>query len=712
MVRYVRSRKTSFPDELNPDKFSIQSNNNKDMNSKKCPTNVPIFQELESLFHIKKEKRDTISMNHLQQNIQFAKENNLLKIKINDLETRLNSLLKENLNLKRQNSINELQYKKCLNEQINVLEYSIFKKFDEIISMFDNIRKRENLSTDSNPLWNKYHPDNNNTSNTLLTPSKKRNRRKSMFIQNDDLPSINANSSKSSNPVLKHSNNLINENVSDTYNCKSIDMDEHVYDNIRSSSILEHSIPEEEDEEEEEEINKIKQNNKVAGEISKNDQDNKLRISKVNPTTTTITTTTTTTATATNNNNNILSKSNTKKTQRKRTQKLPPKTQKIKKKTILKDDIMPNTTPNIDTNIDLDKIKKSKEKSITEEPNNEGRSLRRSTRGKVVNYKLPSLRAKMRRPTEKLVDATIVHDIHDYEVNLNKNTTIKEEPRSPSLKQIDNKFIENSKDKDTKLSNHTDEPVVNKSFKNKQLALNSNDTNLRKKTEIYKDFPQDSISFSSENSAAQDSKSDKITPNQLSRKRGINNIFDDMGDKTYDDAKKGLKLNTGVCLKMKHTFDLKVNKKLSPLTSSSSFQPPSSSKLSSGNNNTNSNGNSSNQILSDITNKNKQGKQITKKCKKKLLKTAIINDLYSDAEDLDIYDKLNKNTSSTPLSSASSSASFRSLCSSFHYQDTSNNSKENKTTSFRFSDDDLSVFDLLDKPSTNIKKLKAKNTNK
>lgn len=46
----------------------------------------------------------------------------------------------------------------------------------------------------------------------------------------------------------------------------------------------------------------------------------------------------------------------------------------------------------------------------------------RRTRGKPVNYKLPSLRAKMRRPSEKLVDATTVTDIHDLQVR-GKNTS-------------------------------------------------------------------------------------------------------------------------------------------------------------------------------------------------------------------------------------------------------------------------------------------------
>lgn len=731
MVRYMRSRRTSFPDELAPDKFSIQGDDKQKNNTsdKKCPTNIPI-QELENLFRIKKERKDTKFMNHLQQNIQFAKENNLLKIKINELESRLNNLLKENLKLKQENSINESKYKKTLNEQINILEYGIFKRFDEIILMFDNIRQKESLSTNLNPLWSKYHPDNSNDnsnlnnnnnnnnnmynlSNTLLTPSKKRNRRKSMFIQSDDLPSMNIDNQnnhisqssdnvmvESSIPILKHPDNSIDEDISNNNNNNN--------NSTRSSpSILDYSIPEEP----EDKLSNTKQSN-----IYNN---NNIHIQKVDIPIPVV---------QSNNisgHNMVSSESHTEKNQRKRTQKYPPKTQKTTKKSLSKDDIMPSTI----SNTNKDGIEKAKGNPLLKEPIVEGRSLRRSTRGKIVNYKLPSLRAKMRRPTEKLVDATIVNDIHEYEVNLNKNTIIKEEPTTPSLKHIDDKVVLNSKydntkeglkgedidflkTKDTKPKEnirHTDQSMIDNSANSRLITSNSKDTVLRKKTEIYNDLSQDFIVPFSEGSdtITQDVKSDKVTPKKLSRKRGINSILDDMEDKE-NHTSKGINFNTGECLKMKHTFDLKFNENL---VSSSSSSPPSSlskpltsSKLNSSNNNNN----NSSSILSDITNKNKHGKQLTKKNKKKLLKTAIINDLYNDAEDLDIYDKWNKSTSSSSLSSASSSVSFRSLSSSFHYQDATNNSKENRTVSFRFSDDDLSVFNLLDKSTSNIKKVKAK----
>ncbi|KAK5961735.1 Sgo1p PWA37_001108 [Arxiozyma heterogenica] len=762
MVRYMRPRRTSFPDELSPDKFSIQSNDKQKNNTgrvatsntsnttttittpnKKYPTNIPI-QELENLFHIKKERKDTKFMNHLQQNIQFAKENNLLKIKINELESRLNNLLRENLNLKQQNSINELQYKKTLNEQINILEYGMFKRFDEIILMFDNIRKREHLSINLNPLWNKYHPDNNNNnnnhsmpnpSNSLLTPSKKRNRRKSMFIQSDDLPSINNDIQnnpisqspdnyieKFSIPILKHPDNSIDQDAFNIDNNNNNNNNNNSSNSNSSSdrsspSILDYSIPEEP----EEKLDNSKQNDTKKNNTKVQDVSIPIPIAQSNdsykqPATP--------------------SESITKKNQRKRTKKHPPRTQKITKKSISKDDIMPNTTPNIDTDIDINKIKHSKENSFSSgQPVLEGRSLRRSTRGKVVNYKLPSLRAKMRRPTEKLVDATIVNDIHEYEVSLNKNTIVKEEPTTPPLKHMADEIVSDSnqykandklkkeeinfsKDKSTKLQQSipcTDQSVIINPDKHKLIASNPKSTALRKKTEIYNDLPQDSAETFSEDPDAitQEVKSNKLTTNKPSKKRDINSILDNMGDKK-NNTNKRVNLTKGECLKMKHTFDLKSNKNLVSPSSSpffsisvSSSKPFTSGKLSSSNNN---NSNSSNQILSDITNKNKPGKQITKNNKKKLLKTAIINDLYNDAEDLDIYDKWNKTTTSPSLSSASSSASFRSLSSSFHYQEPRNNNKENRTISFRFSDDDLSVFDLLDKSRTNTKKVKAKCT--
>ncbi|KAL6940836.1 hypothetical protein ACO0QE_004754 [Hanseniaspora vineae] len=78
------------------------------------------------------------------------------------------------------------------------------------------------------------------------------------------------------------------------------------------------------------------------------------------------------------------------------------------------DDVMPSTALN-------SKLSLSNDAPLP------GRSRR--TRKKTVDYTQPSLRAKMRRPTEKLVDATTFTDIHELQV---KKRSISSKKRKPA----------------------------------------------------------------------------------------------------------------------------------------------------------------------------------------------------------------------------------------------------------------------------------------
>lgn len=53
----------------------------------------------------------------------------------------------------------------------------------------------------------------------------------------------------------------------------------------------------------------------------------------------------------------------------------------------------------------------------------------RRTRGKAIDYTLPSLRAKMRRPTEKFVDATTFTSIHELQVTNARKKDRRHQPR-------------------------------------------------------------------------------------------------------------------------------------------------------------------------------------------------------------------------------------------------------------------------------------------
>lgn len=729
MARYTRARKVdALGDSKQQNLARISGNTMKKINNSAAKTSD--LKELQDILNIKKTEPQSRKVGFAQQNIQFARENSSLKTKITELELKLNDLLKENLQLRQNNISNKIQYESHLNEQISLLENGVFQRFDEIILMFDNVRKRENLSPNKSSQWLKYHQQidlPNSLKNNTITPSKKRNRRKSMFIQSDDLPLLDKlqnseilqndnkenlihNSSEtiiheSSIPVLEHPDNASkeeNEIESNNDNNSALLHDSINNDNIGTSSVLDCPIPEEKEGEEEAEEEEEEEENNDVNLISypSNDSIENNRNAS--------------TPSIEHSQENISSTPITKKTQRKRTAKIPPPIiKKTQRKSASKDDKMPHT------NIDVNKIEPTMSNPTLEEDSLPTRSTRRSTRGKVVNYKLPSLRAKMRRPKEQLVDATTVNNIHEYEVNVKVEQHEDSIPPKMTPMKIENI---NSKDdviddpKKKMLKKKTTKKIIdtlqeNKSTKNTNLndSINQSEDNTstdiitipipQKKTSVYNDADANSNDFFADNNTELFSTpTNTITPTNKNskKKRNRNSLLDDEDEEKENDSSSRAsippqKKNSA----HRYAFDLKVNKNIM------SSSPLMSSKISSSNNNNN---NSSSQILSDITNTTKPNTNVTQNRKKKLLKRPIINDLYNDAEDLDIYDSLSKKSPSPSLSS-SSTASFRSLSSSFHHQGSSSNKsqKEGKTVSFRFSDDDLSVFDLVDKHCNNKK---------
>lgn len=731
----MRTRRTSLPDNLDQELLvGIGGNRPKPSpppltaNSNRTAT----IQDLHDILKMKPERPVPRKVGFAQQNIQFARENSLLKVKITELEHKLNDLLKDNLQLRHNNATNKLKYEQNLNEQITLLENGVYQRFDEIILMFDNIRKREGLPSNNSPQSVRYHHHHHHhqiqslTSTVppkvTMTSTKKRNRRKSMFIQSDDLPNLDNEKqetiqtsslsetiiNESSIPILEHPDNSSQSQIPTT-DTSDVHPDKSFKENdTTTTSVLDYSIPEEEgDEYTEEEVNIIKHNSTP--------RINKKEITLPSPKTSS-------------------QKDTTEKKKRlpPRPAKIPPRIRKTKINPISKDDVMPQTsTATLASNIDIKNIKTSETKPVItlQEPVIEGRALRRSTRGKAVNYKLPSLRAKMRRPQKELVDATTVNDIHEYEVNNNSIVKIEEKTSI----NYDTTPTETLKKRNTRkprksISTTAQQNISNKSDikdddppKGSTLNLSSTENEKeiplkkvniekpKKNTSIYNDCTTAPLDIFSENDSSQDhhlTNSSNTHNTKLTKKRSFNSILDTSDD---EDGNNELTSQRNITRQeQSERRSLKTNINTNVISSSSLVQ----------NNHTSSNNNSSSQILSDITNKPSQKKTSTKNPKRRLLKTAIVNDLYNDAEDLDIYDSLHKNSPS-PTSSASSTASFRSLSSSFHYPtNTNDNAKnknerdnDNKTVSFRFSDDDLSVFDLVNKKNAN-KRTKAKEVTK
>lgn len=400
------------------------------------------IQELQNLMDSQKTKTEAIKAAYAQQNSQLAKSNSSLMMRLSDLEKKISELVQENLSLRSIISMSEFKYKERLGNQLQLLEEGISSRVDEIFYMFDSIRKKENLpkgrtsrsaSEVKSILRNKacanssyssrnsahniqfadIHDEimdsvecnelNENTGDQLKAhdeekiPRKKRksSRRESIFLPNDfDFsgaqeaecirePALEADSQLESG-VFNDQNQIENTEVQDSV-LPNVDIhdsseqpeDAHGEGSFNfTNSIIEYSIPEEtlgamtSSEMEQMSSSKIEvfKDEPVAPTRSQGEED----------------------LSATNNTTFIPLP-----LQNKVKHSMRPPNSRPRKNMV--DEVMPSSG-NGTGPCDIDF------------------SRSRRTRGKAIDYTLPSLRAKMRRPSEKLVDATTFTSIHDLQV--------------------------------------------------------------------------------------------------------------------------------------------------------------------------------------------------------------------------------------------------------------------------------------------------------
>lgn len=109
-------------------------------------SSVPQIQELQNLMDSQTSKVEAIRASYSQQNTQLAKANSSLMMRLSELERKVGELVKENVSLRSTVSMGEFHYKKRLSEQLDVLENGISHRVEEIFHMFDRVRMKENLS--------------------------------------------------------------------------------------------------------------------------------------------------------------------------------------------------------------------------------------------------------------------------------------------------------------------------------------------------------------------------------------------------------------------------------------------------------------------------------------------------------------------------------------------------------------------------------------
>lgn len=375
---------------------------------------TPQIQELQNLMDLQNEKLNTVKTAYIQQNSQLAKTNSLLLIKLNELEKKISELVQENILLRSRAIMSEHHYKERLDQYVKSLEDGVLHRFEEMFYMFDNIRSKESLPF-SNTSKNMHTLRSNkrkssiqklqrddSISNTMksndepLHNSPKRRRkssRRDSFIlpSNSKLSYLNEDEEgqQIQTPHEEIHNDIIEETQEETpeelpeENLEASPgeaerdnkMDQqnsiHIDNSFNfTNSIIEYSIPEESMQ-----TNSISENEQSISTSSSQ----KIEVFRDEPVE----------SAATNTENVFIQL---------------PSQNKIKhsmKHPRPRNNSMDETMPISNTSMtdDLDSAKN------------------RRTRGKTVNYKLPSLRAKMRRPTEKFVDATTVTNIKDLQVN-------------------------------------------------------------------------------------------------------------------------------------------------------------------------------------------------------------------------------------------------------------------------------------------------------
>lgn len=75
----------------------------------------------------------------------MAKKNSLLMTKIADLETRVSDLIQQNIELRALNAKNEDQKRKWLEDKLSVIENGVTQRFEEMFQIFSTIRHNEGL---------------------------------------------------------------------------------------------------------------------------------------------------------------------------------------------------------------------------------------------------------------------------------------------------------------------------------------------------------------------------------------------------------------------------------------------------------------------------------------------------------------------------------------------------------------------------------------
>lgn len=440
MARTLR-RKT----RKNDDGGKVMANGETLLAANSTESGIPQIQELQNLMDFQKNKVEAIRSSYSQQNAQLARANSALMMKLSDIEKKISELVQENVTLRSKASIGELNYKRRLSEQLDVLENGISHRVEEIFLMFDSVRAKESLPVTASPgksgpvrsilrkrrsLGSSQGGNKSTNSiqfvesaNQVIGPTgvqqtttesnidqeenaarrkrRKSSRRESIFSPNDfEFPSQEPETEPADGREDENNNDRIetplvdqfNEEEAQQVNEQSIDDSPELNElNAQAegsfsftNSIIDYSIPEE-----------------IAPSASANTEQlssSKIEVFRDEPEV----------VTSSQNGDNSQDHQTfiplTSQSKAKHSRRAP----SARSRNSMVDEVMPATN-NGTAACDIEFTRT------------------RRTRGKAIDYKLPSLRAKMRRPTEKFVDATTFTNIQELQVK-NARRSYKKNP--------------------------------------------------------------------------------------------------------------------------------------------------------------------------------------------------------------------------------------------------------------------------------------------
>ena len=436
------------------------------------PRNGPLLQmqELQDILDDQSHKLAMAKTCYVQQNTAIARENSQLKVKLNEMETKVSELIQENMSIRSTLTVAQVGYKKQLSDHIRGIEGTLLTRFQGILDTLHSFQQdqglpgtnppaRLNVSSDlpehitridvlssSIPTSKDTHTlpnlsvESPSVASTSSRKRRKSSRRQSMFVPSDfefPLGNLDNDETHLSGECETGSNEMtpgaaesteIPSSRDETPGRNEDELPGKDDDNDFTNSIIDYSIPEENDAKSEKKKSLFTTSSASSSLLLANSSMQR-GLPNVTP--------------PASNVFVDVSSSNSK------------RSKSSSKLNIYKDTDIDEVPETCDSQaprhsagkhpVNPPRIKSKKRKIVDEiMPTSNYPELTqpaRRTRGKSINYALPSLRAKMRRPSEKLVDATTITDINDLQVNNVKRQHKETRSRSPEIEVVESNAI-------------------------------------------------------------------------------------------------------------------------------------------------------------------------------------------------------------------------------------------------------------------------------